>query len=74
MAKLADEEHAYHQAVKVLLLAFIKGNPPIQALEFGRRAIPTRVRPSFQEMEAACKGIKAAAGAAVAAEGAAEES
>jgi chemotaxis protein MotA len=64
MAKMADEEHAYHQAVKVLLLAFIKGNPPIQALEFGRRAIPTRVRPSFQEMEAACKGVKAAAAAA----------
>src|SRR4051812_11971787 len=40
MAKSADEEHAYHQTVKVLLLAFIKGNPPIQALEFGRRAIP----------------------------------
>jgi chemotaxis protein MotA len=72
MAKMADEEHAYHQAVKVLLLAFIKGNPPIQALEFGRRAIPTRVRPSFQEMEAACKGLRAAAAAAAEGAGAPE--
>lgn len=61
MAKLADEEHAYHQVLKVLLLAFIKGNAPIQALEFGRRAIPMRVRPSFKEMEDACKALKAAA-------------
>jgi chemotaxis protein MotA len=64
MAKSADEEHAYHQAVKVLLLAFIKGNPPIQALEFGRRAIPMRIRPSFLEMEEACKQLKAAAAVA----------
>jgi chemotaxis protein MotA len=51
MAKSAEEEHQYHQVLRVLLLAFIKGNAPIQALEFGRRAIPGRVRPTFQEME-----------------------
>jgi chemotaxis protein MotA len=56
MAKAADEEHAYHQVLRVLLLSFIKGNAPIQALEFARRAIPGRVRPSFNEMEQACKG------------------
>lgn len=63
MAKGADEENQYHQVLRVLLLAFIKGNAPIQALEFGRRAIPRRVRPSFQEMEKACKSANSAAAA-----------
>jgi chemotaxis protein MotA len=66
MAKIADEENQYHQVLRVLLLSFIKGNAPIQALEFGRRAIPSRVRPSFQEMEKTCKGGGAAAAAAAA--------
>jgi len=56
MAKTAEEENQYHQVLRVLLLSFIKGNAPIQALEFGRRAIPGRVRPTFNEMEKACKG------------------
>jgi chemotaxis protein MotA len=63
MAKTADEENQYHQVLRVLLLSFIKGNAPIQALEFGRRSIPSRVRPSFQEMEKACKNSGAAAAA-----------
>ena len=64
MAKLADEEHQFHNVLRVLLLAFIKGNAPIQAVEFGRRAIPDRVRPTFDEMEKACKSANAAAAAA----------
>jgi chemotaxis protein MotA len=71
MAKMADEEHAYQQSVKVLLLAFIKGTAPIQAIEFGRRAIPMRLRPSFQEVEEACKALKNAGAAAAAVEAAA---
>jgi chemotaxis protein MotA len=67
MAKIAEEEHQYHNVLRVLLLAFIKGNPPIQAVEFGRRAIPDRVRPSFQEMEKACKSTNTTAAAAAAA-------
>jgi chemotaxis protein MotA len=64
LAKGAEEEHAFHNVLRVLMLAFIKGNPPIQALEFGRRAIPGQVRPSFQEMEKACKSANAAAASA----------
>jgi len=63
MAKIADEEHEYHQVLRVLLLSFIKGSAPIQALEFARRAIPGRLRPSFIEMEKACKQGTAAAAA-----------
>ena len=34
-----------------MLISFIKGAAPIQALEFGSRAIPGNLRPSFNEME-----------------------
>ena len=68
MAKAADEEHAYHQVLRVLLLSFIKGSAPIQALEFARRAIPGRLRPTFNEMEQACKGGSSAAAAGAAPE------
>ena len=37
-------------------LAFAKGMAPSIAVEFARLAIPHEVRPTFKEMEAACKG------------------
>lgn len=61
LALAAAEEHAYHEVLRAMLLAFIKGNAPIQALEIGRRVIPGRVRPTFNEMEQACKNSKATA-------------
>ena len=51
MAKTADEEHALYHVVRVVMLAFLKGTSPIMAVEIGRRAIPSHVRPSFQEAE-----------------------
>jgi chemotaxis protein MotA len=45
----------------------LKGNAPIMAVEFARRAIPGHVRPSFLEVETYCK--KTGDAAPVAAEG-----
>jgi chemotaxis protein MotA len=56
LAKLADEEHAFYQVMRVVILAFLKGISPIMAVEIGRRAIPGHVRPSFQELEQTCRG------------------
>jgi chemotaxis protein MotA len=68
MSKGAEEHNEYLQVLRVLLLSFLKGNAPIIAVEMARRAIPAHVRPSFDEMEKACKGGGAAQGeAAVAA-------
>jgi chemotaxis protein MotA len=64
MTKILDDEHAYVYVLRVVLISFIKGAAPIQALEFGRRAIPSHVRPGFDEMEKSCKGGGAAAAAA----------
>lgn len=61
MAKTADEERAFLHVLRVLMLSFIKGNAPILSIEIARRAIPSHVRPSFNEMEAACKGKPASA-------------
>ena len=56
MNKGADEYNEYLQVMRVLILSFLKGNAPIIAVEMARRAIPAHVRPSFDEMEKACKG------------------
>src|SRR6266699_971534 len=49
MAKTADEEHAYYHVLRVMLVSLLKGINPGVAIEIGRRAIPSHLRPSFQE-------------------------
>ena len=68
MAKTTDDEQAYYYVLRVVLVSFIKGSPPTVAVEFGRRAIPGHVRPTFQEAEASIKnkGAEAAPAAAAA--------
>jgi chemotaxis protein MotA len=56
MAKATDEEHSFYHVVRVVIVSFIKGAPPVVAVEFGRRAIPHEVRPTFQELEKYIKG------------------
>ncbi|HMD18137.1 MAG TPA: flagellar motor stator protein MotA [Terriglobales bacterium] len=73
MGKMADEEHAFMQVLRVTMIAFLKGVAPIMAVEMGRRMVPGHVRPSFTAVEEACRGAKAeAAAAAVGADGAAD--
>src|ERR1700733_14004815 len=51
MNKAAEDEHAYYQVLRVMIVAFMKGTAPSMAVEIGRRAIPGHVRPSFQDAE-----------------------
>jgi chemotaxis protein MotA len=62
MSKINDSEANYYNCLRTGLIAFVRGAAPILAVEFARRSIPSTVRPTFKEMEAACKGIKAEAG------------
>jgi chemotaxis protein MotA len=71
MAKSADEEHAYYGVLRVVMVTFMKGISPILAVEMGRRAIPGYVRPSFAEVEKACREASSGAAAAAAADPAA---
>src|SRR5881396_2755805 len=47
MGKAADEERAYLNVLKVLIVCFLKGTAPIMTVEAARRAIPGHVRPTF---------------------------
>jgi chemotaxis protein MotA len=69
MVKLADDEHAYLYVLRVLIVSFLKGTAPIMAVEVARRAVPGHVRPSFKEVETACrnKGAEETAAPAAAA-------
>ena len=61
MGKAADEERAYLNVLKVLIISFLKGTAPTMAVEAARRAIPGHVRPTFTELEQACRGGGSAA-------------
>jgi chemotaxis protein MotA len=67
MAKTAEDERAYLYVLRVVMITFLKGTAPIMAVEAARRAIPGHVRPSFQEVEKACRGTGGDAAAAASA-------
>jgi chemotaxis protein MotA len=66
MRKAVEDEGAYLQVLRVFIFSFLKGTAPIMAVEVARRAIPGHVRPSFQEVEKACRGGGEPAAAAAA--------
>ncbi|NOY39463.1 MAG: flagellar motor stator protein MotA [Nitrospirae bacterium] len=45
------EDGVSFQIIRIALVAFVGGSAPQMAVEFGRRAIPTSDRPSFNELE-----------------------
>lgn len=61
MTKMLGEENLYYHVLRVCMTAFIKGMPPILAVETGRRAIPGRIRPTFLDMEKVCRNKDVAA-------------
>src|SRR5277367_1743449 len=61
MSKAADDEHAYYQVLRVVMVSFMKGTPPILAAESARRLVPVHVRPTMKEMEASFKEAKGGA-------------
>jgi len=63
MGKAGDEEHEFLLVMRVVMIAFLKGVAPIMAVEIGRRVVPGHVRPSFKEIEGACRGGGTAAAA-----------
>lgn len=51
-------ESRFFQFFRAAVVAFAKGYAPLVATEFARRAISSDMRPTFNEMETACKGKK----------------
>ncbi len=56
MGKQNDAEANFFGFLRMGALGFVKGLSPMMAVELARRSIPSSVRPTFQEMEAACRG------------------
>lgn len=55
LTSLIDDEHAFYHVLRVVILSYLKGMSPSLAIEVARRAVPEHVRPSFKEMEQACR-------------------
>lgn len=53
-----NEESTYYQVIKVALVSFVGGAAPQIAVEFARRAIPAKIRPSFNELEETLRSVK----------------
>ncbi len=54
----AAVEEIFLRSIKAGVVAYAKGMPPIVAVEFARRVIVNDYRPSFSEVEDACRAIK----------------
>ena len=59
--KIVDANTQFHHVIRAGLVAYAKGMVPSIAVEYARRAIPHKVRPTFKEVEAECKGAAVAA-------------
>ena len=58
---IADEEAAYFVCIKTCFIATLQGYGPDLALEYGRKTLPSVVRPSFSQLEESLRERKAAA-------------
>ncbi|MCX6832405.1 MAG: MotA/TolQ/ExbB proton channel family protein, partial [candidate division Zixibacteria bacterium] len=56
---LTDESSRYYECLKQGMLGFQKGFAASIAVEFARRAIYSSVRPTFEEVENACRETRA---------------
>ena len=54
----AAEDMIFFHIIKVSMVSFVGGGSPQMAVEFGRRMIPSEVKPTFNELEKALKGGK----------------
>ncbi|MBF6058374.1 MULTISPECIES: flagellar motor stator protein MotA [Thiomicrorhabdus] len=58
LANRAESESAFYNVIKTCLMANLNGYAPQVAVEFGRKAIPSKARPSFQELDEFIQSIK----------------
>jgi chemotaxis protein MotA len=56
MGKNVEAEAQYYGVLRMASLGFVKELSPMLCVELARRSIPAGVRPTFQEMEGACRG------------------
>ena len=55
MEFLSHETHFKLNCVRATVLAYARGLHPLICVEFGRRALPSHLRPTFSELESSCR-------------------
>jgi chemotaxis protein MotA len=58
MERLARDESQFYVTMKTCIMGFVQGHPPQVAIEFGRKATPYALRPTFYELEKQLRGKK----------------
>jgi chemotaxis protein MotA len=56
MRHIAEDEIKLYEAAKACIVASLNGVPPQLAVEFGRKALFTHGRPTFNEVESKIRG------------------
>ena len=57
---VVEEECAFYEVIRAVLVAHLHGNAPQVAVETGRKMVPTDCMPSFQELEQALQELQIA--------------
>jgi chemotaxis protein MotA len=58
LERLARDQSQFHVTMKTCIMGFVQGHPPQVAIEFGRKATPSALRPSFHDLEKQLRGKK----------------
>jgi chemotaxis protein MotA len=58
MERLARDETQFLNTIKTCIMGLLHGHPPQVAIEFGRKATPADLRPSFKDLETQLRGKK----------------
>ena len=57
LKQVLDEEHQFYLIIRDVLVAHLNGNAPQVSVEIGRGSVPTKVQPSFFELEEALNSM-----------------
>ncbi|MCC7260348.1 MAG: flagellar motor stator protein MotA [Alphaproteobacteria bacterium] len=58
--QFAADEHTYIECIKAAILSHLKGNAPVISVEYARKCIGEKEKPTFIEVEEACNNAPAA--------------
>jgi chemotaxis protein MotA len=57
---VVEEECAYYEVIRAVIVAHLHGNAPQVSVETGRKVAPSHLMPSFQELEGVLQELQVA--------------
>lgn len=61
LSQIIEEDGAFYEVIRDVIIAMIAGHPPIVCTEIGRGNVPSHLQPAFDEVEAGQRELPAAA-------------